>query len=155
MLSSSRHTTAARDWSSDVCSSDLYSVLANCQAGTFATPGGTSAGSKTVAAGSVPNSDDVTLAAGTYYFRVFYGGDLKNDPASSACADEVVTVTNAPSISTTLSATSGSAPLTMHDSATLSGATADASGTAKYAYYSVLANCQAGTFATPGGTSAG
>src|SRR5438445_13299700 len=49
-----------------------------------------------------------TLAAGTYYFRVFYGGDLKNDPASSACADEVVTVTNAPSISTTLSATSGS-----------------------------------------------
>src|SRR5437660_1435058 len=104
-----------------------YSVLANCQAGTFATPGGTSATSKTVAAGSMPNSDDVTLAAGTYYFRVFYGGDLKNDPASSACADEVVTVTNAPSISTTLSATSGSAPLTMHDSATLSGATADRS----------------------------
>src|SRR5437764_5130198 len=82
-----------------------YSVLANCQAGTFATPGGTSAGSKTVAAGSVPNSDDVTLAAGTYYFRVFYGGDLKNRSAASTSADQSLTDTISRSISAKLTAT--------------------------------------------------
>src|SRR5438132_9585362 len=81
-----------------------YSVLANCQAGTFATPGGTSAGSKTVAAGSVPNSDDVTLAAGSSDDRTSERDALKDHPAPRLRADEDVTVTNTRSISTTLPA---------------------------------------------------
>src|SRR5206468_17992 len=53
-----------------------YSSLAACNAGTYASPGGTSLGSKTVAGGLVPDSDSTGAinAAGTYYFRAFYSG---------------------------------------------------------------------------------
>ena len=67
----------------------FYSSLSGCNAGTFATPGGTSLGTKTVAAGVVPDSDATGAinAAGTYYFRAFYSGDANNTgPVSSACA---------------------------------------------------------------------
>src|SRR5207249_3439574 len=63
-----------------------YSVLADCQAGTYASTGGTSAGDKTVTNGVVPNSDDATFnSAGTYYWRAFYSGDINNNATSSAC----------------------------------------------------------------------
>src|SRR5436309_2407318 len=42
---------------------------------------------------------------------------------------------------------------TVHDSSTLSNATADAGGTVKYAFYSLLSDCTAGTYAAPGRTS--
>src|SRR6185437_10310717 len=60
-----------------------------------------------------------------------------------------------PTVATLLSSSSITVGGTIHDSSTLTGATSDAGGTVKYRYYSVLADCQAGTFATTGGTSAG
>ena len=117
----------------------FYSSLSDCNAGTFATPGGTSLGTKTVTAGVVPNSDSTGAinAAGTYYFRAFYSGDGNNNAASSACADEALVVNpNAPSISTLLSKSTGSVGDSVHDSATINGATADAGGTINYAVYS-------------------
>src|SRR4029077_4264293 len=62
---------------------------------------------------------------------------------------------NSPTIATTLSDSSITVGGTIHDSSTLTGATSDAAGTVKYRYYSVLADCQAGTYASTGGTSAG
>jgi hypothetical protein len=113
-----------------------YATTAACDADTDGT-GGSSAGTKTVTNGVVPDSDSVTFnAAGTFYFRAFYSGDSNNDAASSACADEVVTVGPAsPSISTTLSATSGAIGDTIHDSSSLTGATSDAGGTVTYTVY--------------------
>ena len=72
----------------------FYSSLSACNAGTFATPGGTSLGTKTVTAGVVPNSDPTgpINAAGTYYFRAFYSGDNNNKPALSACTAEKLVV---------------------------------------------------------------
>src|SRR5690349_8032321 len=110
--------------------------------------------------GDVPDYDSTGAinAAGTYYFRAFYSGDNNNTgPVSSDCADEALVVSpNAPSISTLLS---DLGPIaigdSVHDSATLANQTADAGGTVKYAFYSSLSACQAGTFATPGGTSLG
>src|SRR5204862_6706139 len=58
-----------------------YSTLAACNdaANTYASPGGTSAGDKTVTAGVVPNSDDATFnSAGTFYWRAWYSGDSNN-----------------------------------------------------------------------------
>ena len=137
----------------------FYSSLSGCNAGTFATPGGTDLGTKTVTNGVVPNSNSTGAinAAGTYYFRAFYSGDPNNTgPVSSACTDETLVVSpNAPSITTLLSQSTGNVGDSVHDSATLTGATATAGGTVKYAFYSVLADCNAGTFATPGGTSLG
>ena len=95
--------------------------------------------------------------AGTYYWVASFSGDGFNNQSSSGCADEpVVVAKNAPTIATLLSdlgpiAIGGS----VHDSATLTGATADAGGSVKYAFYSSLSGCNAGTFATPGGTSLG
>jgi hypothetical protein len=80
-----------------------YSVLADCQAGTYATPGGTSAGDKTVVNGVVPNSDNATFnTAGTYYWRAFYSGDGNNNAASSTCQDETLVVGKATATIATL-----------------------------------------------------
>src|SRR5436190_9982838 len=137
-----------------------YSSLSSCNAGTYAAPGGTSLGSKTVTNGVVPDSDSTgpINTAQTYYFRAFYSVDNNNTgPVSSACADETLVVSpNAPSITTLLS-NLGPVPIgtSIHDSSTLHNQTADASGTVKYAWYSSLSSCNAGTYAAPGGTSLG
>jgi hypothetical protein len=56
-----------------------------------------SAGTKPVASGTVPPSDPVTFtAAGSYYWIASYSGDAANNPSSSACGAEVVTVTIGP-----------------------------------------------------------
>jgi uncharacterized repeat protein (TIGR01451 family) len=116
-----------------------YSSLTACNAGTFATPGGTSLGTKTVAGGVVPDSDPTgpINTAGTYYFRVFYSGDANNNGTSSTCSSETLVVSpNTPSVSTLLSESSGNVGDTVHDTATLSGATANAGGTITYKVYS-------------------
>jgi len=52
------------------------------------------AGTKSVTNGIVPASDAVTFPnAGTYYWQAAYSGDADNAPATSACTDEVLTVT--------------------------------------------------------------
>jgi uncharacterized repeat protein (TIGR01451 family) len=72
----------------------FYSSLSACNAGTFATPGGTSLGTKTVTGGVVPDSDSTgpINTAGTYFFRAFYSGDNNNNGASSACTDEALVI---------------------------------------------------------------
>jgi uncharacterized repeat protein (TIGR01451 family) len=118
----------------------FYSSLSDCTAGTYAAPGGTSLGSVTVTNGSVPDSNSTgpINAAGTYYFRAFYSGDANNTgPVSSACADETLMVSpNTPAVSTQLSESTGNVGDTVHDSATINGATSDAGGTITYAVYS-------------------
>ena len=53
------------------------------------------AGEKAVSDGSVGASDPVTFpAAGTFYWQAHYSGDANNAPATSACTDEVLTVTS-------------------------------------------------------------
>jgi len=116
-----------------------YSVLADCQAGTFDTTGGTSAGDKTVTNGVVPSSNDATFnAAGTYYWRAFYSGDANNNGASSTCQDETLVVGKAsPTLTTDAGGdlTLGVNGSDLTDSATLSGATSDAKGTITFHLY--------------------
>jgi hypothetical protein len=117
-----------------------YSTLASCNAvsNTYASPGGTTAGDKGVSGGVALDSDSVTLAAGTWYFRAWYSGDAKNDPTSSACADEVVTVMAA---STTVTVVHNSAHQvvtsaligsTVHDKVTVSGSAGTPTGTVDF-----------------------
>src|SRR5439155_1577305 len=119
-----------------------YSTLAACNdaANTYASPGGTSAGDKTVTAGVVPNSDDATFnSAGTFYWRAWYSGDSNNSGASSACADEALVVGKAsPTIATDAGGPyridkDGTVDLT--DKATLSGGTGDAGGVINFTLY--------------------
>src|SRR5205085_40762 len=76
--------------------------------------------------------------AGTFYFQATYSGDNNNTgPVSSGCAAEPLTVSpNTPTISTTVSP---AGPIKIgdsaHDTASLSGNTADAGGTVSYALY--------------------
>jgi hypothetical protein len=91
----------------------------------------------TVANATVPDSDPVTfLAAGTYYWQAAYSGDANNSGDTSACTDEPITIIpNAPTITTSLSASSASIGTPVTDSATLTGATTDAGGTVTYTVY--------------------
>jgi uncharacterized repeat protein (TIGR01451 family) len=86
----------------------------------------------------VPDSNPITFnSPGTYYWQAVYSGDHKNDPATSACTDEqLVIAPNSPTIATTLSASGGNDGTKVHDSAKLTGATADAGGTVTYSVYS-------------------
>jgi hypothetical protein len=91
---------------------------------------------KTVNNGIVPDSDPISFnTAGTYSFQAVYSGDANNNGATSACSTEQLLVKASPSITTTLSATSVDVGSTVHDSATLSGATSDAGGTVTYTVY--------------------
>src|SRR5262249_3843078 len=100
-----------------------------------------SAGTKTVSNGSVPDSDPVTFnTSGTFYWQAVYSGDANNNGATSVCTSEVLVVKTNPSLSTTLSGTSVAIGSSVHDSATLSGATSDAGGKGTYQGYSAN-NC--------------
>jgi ribonuclease HI len=95
-------------------------------------------GTVTVAGGKVPNSNTLSFnTAGTYYWQASYSGDGNNSSAVSPCTSEVVTVSPLnPTISTALHATSIPVGGTDYDTATLSGATSDASGTVTYTVFS-------------------
>jgi hypothetical protein len=95
------------------------------------------AGTKTVTNGVMPDSNSVTFnSAGTFYWQASYSGDANNRPAKSACTSEQLTVQAKPTISTTLSANPIAAGQSIHDSATLTGATSNAGGTVTYTVYS-------------------
>jgi len=95
------------------------------------------AGTKTVANGVVPDSNDVTFnTAGTFFWQAVYSGDANNNGATSACTSEKLVVKTKPTISTTLSANPVHIGDPVHDSATLAGATGDAGGTVTYTVYS-------------------
>lgn len=64
---------------------------------TACSAGAQAAGTKPVASGGVPNSDDVVFsAAGDYYWQAVYSGDANNAGATSACTSEHLVV-NRPS----------------------------------------------------------
>jgi hypothetical protein len=96
------------------------------------------AGTKTVTNGVIPDSDPVTFnAAGDYYWQAVYSGDANNTGATSVCTSEHLVVNKAgPTIATTLSAESITVGGTIHDSAALTGTTANAGGTVTYTVYS-------------------
>jgi hypothetical protein len=131
----------------------FYTSQAACTADTAGT-GGTDVGSVTVTTGTVPNSPSFTFhSAGTYYWAAFYSGDSNNKAAVSGCEQLAVGVA-VPSISTGLSA--GSIPIdtSAYDTATLTGASANAGGSVDYRFYPSQAACAADTVGT-GGTDVG
>jgi len=100
------------------------------------------AGTKTVTNGVVPQSDSLVFnSTGTFYWQAVYSGDANNNGATSTCTDEVVTIgKNSPSITTKLNGDQPSISVvvgsSVYDTATLTGATADAGGTVTYTVYS-------------------
>jgi uncharacterized repeat protein (TIGR01451 family) len=96
---------------------------------------GTAAGSGALASGVPPNSTTQgPLNAGSYSFRAAYSGDANNAPLTSTC--ENFTVAQAtPTIATSLSLSSVALGGSVSDSATLTGASANAGGTVTYTVY--------------------
>jgi uncharacterized repeat protein (TIGR01451 family) len=120
---------------------------------------GSSAGLVTlIADGSVPPSDtEGPLGAGNYSFDAKYlsGNDPNYSDSDVSACEPFTVLKKSPSISTHLSSGSISVGDSVHDSATLTGATSDAGGTVHYRWYSSLADCTAGTVAAPGGNNIG
>ena len=143
-------TGASGNIAGDTVSYTVYPTVADCTNST----GGTSEGTVTIGAGpgyAIPTSNSFTpTATGTYFWQATYSGDAHNSQASSSCSSEELTVTKAtPAISTTASATvalTGS----VHDTATLSGASSNASGTITFNLYgpSSTAVCTTSIFTT-------
>jgi uncharacterized repeat protein (TIGR01451 family) len=141
-LGTSVHDTATLTGAtSDAGGSVTYTVYTN----NTCTTGAQAAGTKTVTNGVVPASDAITFnGAGTFYWQAVYSGDAKNDGATSACTDEVLTITPNPvSINTLLSGQGQTGTnITIQlgnsvtDSSTLTGETANAGGTVTYTVYS-------------------
>jgi len=98
----------------------------------------------TVTAGSIPESTEVTLPPGTYYWQATYSGDAHNHSSVSSCGAETVIVKASTSVATTLSTTGKSgqtlsvlAGTAVKDQATLNGSDiASATGTVKYQIFS-------------------
>ena len=75
------------------------------------------------------------LGAGSYgYLAVYDGGNAYS--GSTGDCEPLTVVPNSPDITTNLSSSAGNVGATVHDSATLSGATSDAGGTVTYSVYS-------------------
>jgi hypothetical protein len=75
-------------------------------------------------------------AAGTYNWTASFNGDSANDPASTTCGDEPVVITAQPSVSTTVSPSTGPTGSTLQDSATLANTgTLDGTGSITFKLY--------------------
>ena len=91
-----------------------------------------------VTAGAPANSSTVTFnKAGNFWWQATYSGDNNNvGPVKSPCTEEPLTVApNVPAIHTLLSGSSVTVGATVHDTSSLTGATANAGGTVSYAVY--------------------
>jgi hypothetical protein len=112
---------------------------------TACSAGAQSAGTVTVTNGVVPDSNAITFnQTGDFYWQAVYSGDANNDAATSVCTSEhLVVAPKSPSIATTLSAETVEVGGTVHDSATLTGATSNAGGTVTYTVYTDTA-CSTG-----------
>jgi hypothetical protein len=99
------------------------------------------AGSQAVTNGNVPDSSPVLFnLAGTYYWQSVYNGDALNNKATSTCSNALTVQSppsgkNSPTLATTLSTTSIQTGTSVHDSAVLTGETANAGGTVTYKVY--------------------
>ena len=109
------------------------------------TAGAQSAGTVTVTNGVVPNSNPITFSnAGTWYWQAVYSGDANNAGAKSTCNEETLVVNkNSPSITTVLVSSPAKVGVPVHDTATLTGATANAGGTVTYSIFTDT-QCTAG-----------
>ena len=88
--------------------------------------------------GDYSSANYTTSAAGTYHWIAHYSGDANNNALDGTCGTEGESSTvnkTVPSIGTTLSSTSITAGGLIHDSASLTGATANAGGTVTYTVY--------------------
>jgi hypothetical protein len=97
-------------------------------------------------AGDYNSANYTPATAGSYNWVAHYSGDANNAKVDTACGapNETSTVNKTtPSIATVLSTSSAQAPATVHDSSTLTGATANAGGTVTYTVYTNTA-CNAG-----------
>jgi hypothetical protein len=81
---------------------------------------------------------------GWFSDQEIFGLPIDNAEMAGGCGK------TSPTIATALSASGGIEGDTIHDSATLSGATADAGGTVNYRYYASPADCTADTTGTAG-----
>jgi hypothetical protein len=104
----------------------------------------TAAGARTVGLSNLYDSDPVIVAAaGTYRWIASYSGDLKNKSVTSVCNEpgETTVVTGtapgakAQPVLTTLALPSATAGNPLADTAILSGATSDATGTIAFSIY--------------------
>ena len=102
------------------------------------------AGEVTVTSGTVPNSNEEKLKAGTYYWQASYSGDSEIPAGKSGCGAEIQLVQAATSLTTSLSGEGKKGETievqetaAISDTATLSGADAStATGYVKYDVYS-------------------
>jgi hypothetical protein len=98
--------------------------------------GAQAAGNPALSGGSATSNGIQFNQTGKYYWKAVYSGDDNYNTATSPCTAEVVIVTqNNPTIATTLSEATGVVGDSVHDSATLTGATSDAGGTVTYTVY--------------------
>ena len=72
----------------DATGTVTYSVYADNECEIKVADGGTVA----VADGLVPDSNALTLPAGSYFWQASYSGDANNDPATSGCTEEPLVV---------------------------------------------------------------
>ncbi len=101
----------------------------------------------------IPNSGTFAFnTAGTYEWQAVYSGDAKNNAASSSCNTETMIVgKNSPTITTVMKSgststtipdqTSIALPVSIRDTATLSGASATPTGTVTYKLFLGTAAC--------------
>lgn len=91
-----------------------YSTLTACNAGTNATPGGTSAGTgKVLNASGVAQSNEIHFTSiGTIYWRAFFQGSDISTNSSSSCSSEVLTVNQNTTTATSLHEVTDSGGLT-------------------------------------------
>jgi hypothetical protein len=74
--------------------------------------------------------------AGTWHWVATYSGDTNNNKVASGATEEPLVVSKAsPTITTTLSASTGVIGAAVHDSSVLTGVTANAGGTVTYTVY--------------------
>ena len=78
---------------------------------------------------------ETLTAAGDYSFQATYDGDGTYNASPAGGCEPLTVVPNSPSIATLLSASSVSDGTAVHDTATLSGATSDASGSVTYSVF--------------------
>jgi uncharacterized repeat protein (TIGR01451 family) len=101
---------------------------------------GTAVASETASPATDGNGDYTatfdSLAAGSYEFQASIAADANNESAVSECGTEPLTVMNQPTLTTQLSADSILNTDSVTDTATLAGATDDASGTITISVYS-------------------
>ncbi|MBX4192391.1 hypothetical protein KW798_02800 [Candidatus Parcubacteria bacterium] len=82
-------TAVLNNKTTDAGGTVTYKVYTN----TSCTQNAQNAGVKTVSNGSVPNSDSITFNnVGTFYWQAAYSGDTHNEPATSTCSSERLTV---------------------------------------------------------------